>query len=167
VPRSTDPPIATATVARLYMEQGKLDQAALIYRNLLDLDPQDIRLASGLAEVQRRRDGLAEISGTGDGVRLERVADGGVVCQWRVTDEGQARGSLALGRTGRLVLRVVAFPMGPQTTVQDIELSSPTGEMRIDPPAGAELVGAAVGLLGGERAFASITHCAPLELGPA
>ena len=49
-----DPPIATATVARLYMEQGRLEQAERLYQALLRQHPRERALVEGLAEVRRR-----------------------------------------------------------------------------------------------------------------
>lgn len=158
------PPIATATVARLYMEQGKLDQAEGLYRRLLRDRPDDERLKAGLAEVQRRREGQLDQSGSGDRVTLELDPAGAVRCRWHITEEGQASARLVLGESGRLVLRVVAFPIRPNSTPADTDLDAPTGEATVEPPRGASLVGAAVGLLGSDGGFVSITHCPPLSI---
>ena len=102
MPADDAPPIATATVARLYMEQGKLDQAEQIYRGLLRDSPQDPRILQGIEEVRRRRD---ELLGTAsdDVVALEPLPDGELTCRWRVSVEGRARAGLVLGGSGTLV----------------------------------------------------------------
>jgi hypothetical protein len=161
VASESDPPIATATVAWLYMEQGKLDQAEQLYRRLQAEDPDDPRPQRGLAEVQRRRQ--SQLAGSGDQLTLERCA-GGLRCRWLVTEEGRARAELVLGRQGSLVLRVVAFPIDPSVPPGDTLLAGPSGEIQVQPPAGASVVGAAVGLRGESGDFVSITHTAPVAL---
>jgi len=146
------------------MEQGKLDQAEQILRRLLSESPDDPRLTAGLADVQRRREGALAGGETDDHVSLHAAEAGELTCRWRVTDEGRARAALVLGEDGRLVLRVVAFPIGPKSRPTDLELTTASGEAVITPPRGASLVGAAVGLLG-EGEFVSITHCRPIGLG--
>ena len=84
------PPIATATVAKLYLGQGKLDRAEQIYRSLLARAPKDPRLLRGLTEVQRRRERLQSAADDGDRVALE-LRDGKLRCTFQVTGPGRAR----------------------------------------------------------------------------
>ncbi len=44
----------TVTLGRLYLEQGHLDQAATIFRRVIDRDPANVVALNGLAEVDRR-----------------------------------------------------------------------------------------------------------------
>lgn len=163
MPADDAPPIATATVARLYMEQGKLDQAEQIYRGLLRDSPQDPRILQGIEEVRRRRDELLGAS-SDDVVALEPLPDGELTCRWRVSVEGRARAGLVLGGNGTLVLRIVAFPIAPESRPRDLELDRDAGQASLTPPEGASLVGAAVGLRAGDGTFVSITHCPPVSL---
>ena len=47
-------PYETATMAKVYADQGYLRQAARIYRRLLDRDPQRTDLEKALDDVERR-----------------------------------------------------------------------------------------------------------------
>lgn len=49
-------PIQTATMARIYTQQGHYRKAAEIYRHLLARDPSRQDLAAALAQVQSMRD---------------------------------------------------------------------------------------------------------------
>ena len=164
MPTDSTLPIATATVAMLYMEQGKLDQAEQIYRHLLRDSPDDPRLVAGLQEVQRRREGQPHGAGSDDMVALQVASGRQLICSWRVTAGGRTRARLVLGDDGALVLRVVAFPSGPKSPPVDVELAETAGEASVTAPGGASLVGAAVGLRGKAGEFVSITHCAPIPL---
>jgi len=144
------------------MEQGKLEQAEQIYRQLLLADAGDPRLREGLAEVQRRRAGALADPSSADSVGLRQDGDA-LLCIWRVSGEGQARAAL-VGHGGRLVLRMVAFPIASDAAPKDIPLPDASGQIQVEPPRGASLVGAAVGLLGADGGFVSIAHCLPLSL---
>ena len=48
--------IQTATMARIYTQQGHYRKAAEIYRHLLELDPSRQDIAGALAEVQALQD---------------------------------------------------------------------------------------------------------------
>lgn len=59
----------TKTMAKVYADQGRLDQAAEIYRYLLDKEPQRRDLIDALAEIDKKRfnkdpQGLDELFGT-------------------------------------------------------------------------------------------------------
>lgn len=159
---TSDPlPIATATVARLYMEQGKLEHAEQLYRELIADEPDDLRLTQGLAEVRRRQE-LLRAPPSGDHVTLEPHPRG-LRCRWQISEEGRGRAALVLGREGTLVLRLVAFPLRPTTPPQDTRLSGAEGEMELGAPEGARVVGAAVGLCSADGEFVSITHTRPVN----
>lgn len=156
MPEKSQLPIATATIARLYMVQGKLDQAEAIYRELLKDGPDDQRLLDGLAEVQRQHT-LAQAPTAEDRLALRREGNG-LRCLWSVTDAGQRRAQLLLAGPSRLVLRLMPFPANPQQPAHDSELASLTGESIVPLPPGAQVLAAAVGLHGPDR-FVSIVHC--------
>ena len=156
-------PFATATVADLYLKQGKLDQAEQVYRKLLQKTPHDPRIQHQLAEVLRRRKKREESAAPRDGVDLELQEDQ-LRCTWTVTDQGRARAELVLGSVGQLALRVVAFPTDPTPEPLDTPLAETAGELTLVPPVGAALVGASVGLLGQDARFVSIAHCRPITL---
>ena len=148
-------PIATATIARLYMLQGKLQQAETIYRNLLRESPGESRLLEGLAEVQRRAETAQALSG--DRVEL-RVLGDAFVCNWVISAEGRQRAELVLGGQGQLVLRLASFPSDPGRPPEDRPLAEETGTLVL-PLVRATLVAAAVGLRAADGRFASIAHC--------
>jgi tetratricopeptide (TPR) repeat protein len=148
-------PIATATIARLYMLQGKLQQAETIYRQLLKESPDDARLVEGLAEVQRRAETAQALSD--DRVEL-RVLGDAFVCNWVISDEGRRRARLVLGGEGQLVLRLASFPSDPGRPSEDRPLAEETGTLVL-PLVRATLVAAAVGLRASDGRFTSIAHC--------
>lgn len=158
------PPIATATVARLYLQQGKLDQAEAIYRKLLGQDPRDPRLLEGLAQVQRCL--AAQHHAAPDEHVTLRSSEGGLLCNWRVTIDGRERAAIVLGHQGRLALRLVFFPPAagnPRTiALDDLEgqVTLPLSDQE------ASLAAAAVGLSGDGDRFVSIAHCGPVALRP-
>ncbi len=64
----TDDPLASATLARLYLEQGHLDRARAVVRAALDRNPFDGRALVLARRIERlARPGLA---GESDGTRL-------------------------------------------------------------------------------------------------
>jgi hypothetical protein len=150
-------PIATPTIARLYMLQGKLQQAEALYRQLLQESPEDARLLDGLAEVRRR----AEAAHAPAADRVEvRILGDAYVCTWAVTEEGQHRARLVLNAPGELVLRLASFPADPERAPEDRPLTEAAGTLVLPPISGrCVLVAAAVGVLSADRRFASITHC--------
>ena len=152
------PPFATATIARLYMLQGKLEQAEAIYRQLLEERPREVRLLEGLAEVQRRLQARLEPPAGDD--RLELVWERGRIrCRYTVTADGQRRAGLLLGCSGTLVLRLHAFPSSPGEGPIDRPLERPAGELELTAPEKASVVAAAVGLTGPGDRFVAIAHC--------
>jgi 3-dehydroquinate dehydratase len=65
----------TYTLARLYEEQGLLQQAAEVYRKLIAADPDQMALRDGLREVERRlerRSGIEKSAGKAVLRRLEQ-----------------------------------------------------------------------------------------------
>lgn len=162
-----DPPIATATVARLYMEQGKLTQAERLFRLLLVRSPLDPALSSGLAEVQRRRELAAAPTGA-DRISLG-LDDAEVACTWHVTAEGLDRARLVLDGTGQLSLKVATFPIHPASeTGQIIPLPAEqlTGVIRLETPPGATMIAAAVGLAAATGRFVAVAHCPAIKIPP-
>jgi hypothetical protein len=150
-------PFATATIARLYMSQGKLAQSEAIYRRLLDESPDDSRLLSGLAEVQRRSQ--AKLLPLAGGDRVELVWQGAELrCKFVVTEEGERRARLVLKGAGELVVRLHAFPQRGETPPLDQPLPGTTGEIELAVPQQAKVLAAAVGLRQADR-FVAIAHC--------
>ena len=157
-----DPPFETATVARIYMMQGMLDEAEAVYRRLLGRRPGDNRLEAGLAEVQRRRE-AEQVAAGEDRVTLE-PRGGEICCGWAITDEGRARATKLLGRDGELVLRLVSFPVHASRPGQDVPLKRGEGKLTLARPRGAHMVAAAVGLKYKPDSFVSIAHCEAVKL---
>jgi hypothetical protein len=60
-----DLPIRTATMAKIFAQQGHLDEAIEIYRHLLNKDPDRSDLAEALARTEEKRDQKIA-SGPGD-----------------------------------------------------------------------------------------------------
>lgn len=151
-------PFATATIARLYMLQGKLEQAEVIYRELLEERPGDQRLLEGLAEVQQRlRARLEPLPGDD---RLELDWQGNRLrCRWVVTPSGLHRAELLLGAPGSLVLRLLAFASSAPAASEDHPLPRSSGELELPAPEKALVLAAAVGLCGEGNRFAAIAHC--------
>jgi len=75
-PTLDDVPFVTATIGRIYLEQGHLDRAEAVFRQLLVQRPQDPALDAGLREVARRRAQTAEdrAPATGVSTRPARTA---------------------------------------------------------------------------------------------
>ncbi len=149
-------PFATATIARLYMAQGKLSQAEALYRQLLKANPEDSRLNDGLAEVQRRR----QTGGLPLGAdRLELKESGAKLrCTWNITEEALQRARELLQAPGQVILRLIAFPQGPDQVPVDTAMEGLQGTLELPHPGQAALIAAAVGLQGEDR-FISIAHC--------
>ena len=159
------PPIATATIAGLYLRQGLLDQAEALYTRLLEQRPGDPTLEAGLAEARRRR--LARGPLTSDSQVSLKDHGGGLTCRWSIGDLGikRAAGLLGQGTRGRITVRLASFPLDPGRPQQEIVLEQTQGEITLRPPRGALTVSAAVGLLAQEEdRFVAIAHCDPLPL---
>lgn len=161
-----DPPIATATVARLYMEQGRLEQAERLYQALLRQRPRERALVEGLAEVRRRIE-LTAAPADGDRVTLESGEGGAVTCRWRVTSEGLTRARLVLEGDGELILHVVGFPAAKDAEGSSIPLDIDQGfegNTSLTPPRGATMIAAAVGLRSAAGRFVAAAHCPAMTL---
>lgn len=159
----SDPPIATATIARIYMKQGMLDEAEALYRRLLQEQPNDARLMMGLAEVERRR-AQKDLCPTDCQVALE-VGEDRLECRWRISDEGRRRAGLVLGADGRLTLRLVTFPVDARRPHQDIQVEMTQGQIGLKPPSSrSQLLAAAVGLMGENERFVAIAHAEAVAL---
>jgi tetratricopeptide (TPR) repeat protein len=157
-------PIATQTIARIYVQQGKLEQAEAIYVQLLELSPGDAQLEKELAEVKKKRqESPASPSLQKEGLELSKSAET-LQCRWTVTTRGVARARLVLGCDGQLTLRVAGFPADPEVATKDMVLDKLSGSLAFASPPGSSLVTASIGLLDAEGVFASIVHCDMVEL---
>jgi hypothetical protein len=162
--RLLSPPIATATIAGLYLRQGLLDQAEALYLRLLEQRPGDAALKAGLAEARRRQ--LAKRPLTNDSkVSLEAEGEG-LTCRWSISERGIAQANALLQGAGKITVRLVSFPLEEGRAGQEIILERARGEITLRPPRGALTVSAAVGLLDLEQddRFVAIAHCDPLQL---
>ena len=158
MPREESQPFATATMARIYLEQGKLDAAERILQQVLAQQPGDPQALAGLAEVARRRTTPEAASGEdSERVHLERRGDG-LACRYRVSAQARTRAELVLGEEGALVLRVVGFPARADAAPVDVPLRQIEGELAVSAPPGADLALAAVGALGEDGRFVAIAH---------
>lgn len=160
--KPTERLFATATIASIYVQQGKLQEARAIYRQLLQERPDDRTLRDGLRRVEamiaEQRDERPADGRGGDRVELSR-RDGNLHCRWSITDEGQQRAQLVLGGQGQLTLRLVGFPAVNDLPPRDETLDAAGGTLELPRPPGSTLVSAAVGLLDDSGRFASIVHC--------
>ncbi len=146
-------PFTTPTIARLYMLQGKLDEAEAIYRALAKEREGDPRIAEGLAELARRRQS-PEVAGSEDAVEL-RVKGEALECSYRVSEAGRRRATLVLGGEGALTLRLCAFPGAKQ---EDLPLAEASGAIAVPASLRAPVIAAAVGLRDVSGRFVAITH---------
>ena len=158
---------APATIARIYLDQGKLDEAERIYRQLLERAPADAALAGALAEIERRR-GIAPGSELADSVDLALSESGHTLsCLVRVSQAGCTRAQLVTGGDGKLVLRLACFPVDPDAPPYDTALDGPRDDgtqLSLSLPEGALLAAASVGLLGDDGTFTSIAHSKILQV---
>ena len=53
--KPTEPIFYTATMGRIYLDQGRLDQAEAVYRHLLEKTPDSADFQEALDEIARRR----------------------------------------------------------------------------------------------------------------
>jgi hypothetical protein len=158
MPEKREPlPFTTPTIARLYMLQGKLDEAETIYRALQAERPDDPRLGKGLAEVQRRREDpeLAGEPGELSTVELLGDACGGLECRYSVSEAGRRRAGLVLDAEGALTLRICAFP-GEERA--DLPLAAPNGAVSVPDAVKGPVIAAAVGLRDEGGRFVAIAH---------
>lgn len=155
-------PIATATIARIYLKQGLLEQAEALYRDLLRRRPGDPELERGLGEVLRRR-GEQRAPVGDDRVSVE-LGDGTVVCRWLLTEEGKGRAERVLEGPGRPALRLVGFPRERGVAPRDVLVEQREGNLSFRAPRRARLLAAALGLLGEGDRFVAITHSEAVTL---
>lgn len=165
-------PIATPTIARIYAQQGKLDQSAEVYRQLIastpESDPLAATLAAELEAVEQRlaREGKAPPQEL-DSLSVETSSEGGrkrLRCRWRVSEAGCRRAQLVIGGEGQLTLRLAGFPTHGEVATRDTSLERTEGALLVSPPAGATLVTASIGLLDEDGNFASVAHCDMVQL---
>ena len=155
-----DEPIRTRSLARLLEEQGHLERALAMVRELAAEHAGDEELARWAGQLQRRiaekilRERPARI-----GVEIVRAA-GVPGVTWKIDEAGLGRARALLGAPGELTLRVVRIVVGPNHSVEsrqeDRRPLEPSGWALLDAPAKARLV-VSVGLADGAR-FVSIAH---------
>jgi hypothetical protein len=150
-------PFATATIARLYMLQGKLAQSEAMFRKLLEEQPGDARLVEGLAEVQSRQQARLQPLPGEDRVEMDWEGER-LSCRYAITSEGEHRARRLTGGPGELVLRLMAFPAGAGAAPLDQPLAKLAGELELPAPEGARVLAAAVGLRAGSDLFVAIAH---------
>ena len=155
-------PFATATIAQIYLAQGKIDQAESIYRDLLAADANDRQAVDGLEEIDRRRE-AAQANQFDDQVLLELIGED-VDCSWRISPAGRRRARRVLGGDGQLTLRLAGFPRGVGNLGIDHALGDNCGLLKLPPPPKATLAAVAVGLLAAEGRFVSIAHSKLVQL---
>jgi hypothetical protein len=171
----------TETMARVYLEQGKVDEAAAIYHRLLDRAADDAgqieHLGSLLAASETRRaDARRRVAQPAAAVstapEMELCAlvpqgPGQATCLWEVTPRGRGAAQRQLADApGRLVLRVVVWAFGtPRSDAarwdRDFGADADTGGRVVELPAEGGLATAAIGLRSPGGAFAAIAHAAP------
>lgn len=155
-----DEPIRTRSLARLLEEQGHLERALAMVRELAAEHAGDEELARWAGHLERRiaekvlRERPARI-----GVEIVRAA-GVPGVTWKIDEAGLGRARALLGAQGELTLRVVRIVVGPNHSVEsrqeDRRPLEPSGWALLDAPAKARLV-VSVGLAEGAR-FVSIAH---------
>lgn len=160
-------PIATQTIARIYVQQGKLDQAIAVYEHLLEAHPHDEALIRELAVVRGKVDAQGDLPLPDlDALMVDRTDDipPKIRCRWRISEDGGGRARLVLGADGQLTLRLSGFPENAAGKPDDIAIDTHDGTLIIAPPAGAILLTAAIGLLDDDGNFASVAHCDLVQL---
>ena len=159
-----DQPIATATIADIYLQQGLFDEAEALYNRLLADAPGDRTLTEGLARVRQARGGKEQQQGSGDTVQLRQANDGRIGCRWKVAPDSRDGAQELLGdRRGQLTLRLATFPRDEGKGQRDVAIADLSGELLFKAPRRALVLAAAVGLLSRGR-FVSVAHGAPLSL---
>jgi hypothetical protein len=174
----------TVTMARVYLDQGKVEEAAAIYdrlvaraygddRQLVELRELVERSLAGAAAARRRANArpadLPPCHGH-DLVAVVPLGPGRILCTWEATPRGRAAAAAQLaGRTGALALRLVTTTPGaaPNGTAgratRDLPLDAEVGDVLVAVDAGGFLC-AAVGLLAGDGSFAPVAHSDVLHL---
>ena len=157
-------PFATATIAQIYLQQGKLEQAKAMFERLLRDDPNDERLKAGLREADRRLASDDERPSLSTESVMLKLAEGKPRCHWSLTPSAKERAERVLGSRGQLTLRLVGFPADPGLMPHDTPLKQETGALTLVPPPGALLIAASVGVLNQENRFVSIAHSDLVQL---
>lgn len=157
-----DEPIRTRSLARLLEDQGHLERALSIVRELAAEAPSDEELARWAGHLERRiaERALRDRSAAAP-VGVEIVAAAGVRgAVWSVDEAGLTRARALLGEHGELTLRVVRVVAHDDHRVEsrqeDRRPLAPRGWALLDAPPRARLV-VSVGLADGPR-FVSIAH---------
>jgi hypothetical protein len=184
VPESGSPAdLDTLTMARIYLDQGQVEEAAAIYDRLVATacgDAQQIvelrdvveRSLSGAAVARRRASEapteLPPHHGR-DLVAVVSLGPGRVLCAWEATPRGQAAAAAQLrGRRGGLALRLVTATPGDGPAAgratRDVALATDAGEVEVEAPARGGFVCAAVGLLADDGSFAPLAHSEVMPL---
>lgn len=166
-PSEPPEPIRTRSMVRLLEEQGHLERAIGILRELeqSEDDPElsawRARLERGLAESALRGRAGALLAREGSFVEILREAGARAVV-WRVDDAGLARARALLGASGALTLRVVRVLSHPDRSVEsrqeDRRPLEASGWALLDVAPSAKIV-ASVGVAEAER-FVSVAHAA-------
>jgi hypothetical protein len=170
----------TFTMARIYLDQGRVEEATAIYDRLIagacgDADQiaaLRATVAQSLAAAADARRHAAEVptalpeTHDRDLVALAPRRPGAVLCVWEATPRGQAAAAAQLaGRPGRLVLRTVTRVPGAAAAVsRDFPLDSAVGEVDLAVPTTGGFLCAAVGLLARDGTFAPLAHADVLRL---
>jgi len=155
-------PIRTRSLARLLEDQGHLERALSIVRQLAAESPDDDDLARWAAHLERRiaertlsERSRAELTG------VEIVPAGALRgAVWSIDDAGLARARALLGAEGELTLRVIRVlaheDYRVETHQEDRRALESRGWALLDAPERARLIVSA-GLSDGAR-FVSIAH---------
>jgi hypothetical protein len=172
----------TLTLARIYLEQGRVDDAAAIYDRLVASacgDAQQIvqlrdiveRSLSGAAAARRRANEAPATLPPRHGRDLVAVVclgPGRVLCAWEATPRGQAAAAAQLrGRAAGLAVRVVTSTPGAGAAARatrDVPAAADVGEVEVAAPATGGFVCAAVGLLAEDGSFAPVAHSEVMPL---
>jgi len=170
----------TLTMARVYLSQGKVEEAEAIYQRLLQAARDDaVRIAelyeslgkSLAVSAQVRRQGATAPPTLPPGYEEDVVFGvplriGAVAWCWETTARSrQSALALLQGRPGFLALRIVVVPLhGAQgITTMTLPVPSHTGERVVTFSPGNAFVCAAIGYVAGET-FAPVAHSEPLRV---
>jgi hypothetical protein len=170
----------TLTMARVYLDQGKVEEAAAIYdrlvasacgdaRQIAELREIVERSLAGAAAARRRADEAPAALPAAHGrdlVALVPRGPGRVLCAWEATPRGRAAAAAQLvGRAGVLALRLVTATPGAAAgrDSRDLPLQTEAGEVEVA-VGRAGFACAAVGLLAADGFFAPLAHSDVLPL---
>ena len=160
VASAPDEPIRTRSLARLLEDQGHLERALAMVRELAAASSGDEELARWAEHLERK---IAESVLGARAARLgveivEAAGRRGAV--WKIDEAGLGRARALLGAEGELTLRVVRIVRGADYRVEsrqeDRRPLEPSGWALLDAPPGTRLV-VSVGLAEDAR-FVSIAH---------